>query len=363
MFYTAWLAALRGLSVPTTGPGYPEAMRTRAWGMKTLNTQLASWTQLRHDTLLYAKQSYTTPFICSYPYGFVEPRPEFWQAMKNLSEVAAAAIARLPVPFGTITIAERALDEGWGGGPSQFITCDPAVVRQNQLAALSKLSSTMTTLEIIAQKELNQQSLTAEENGFLKGIMEYLGICRFGENGYTGWYPALFYQNIFWSNLGSTNNNDPFHKRQGCAMFDALVTDVHTDLPDDLVCDPGAVIHEAVGHVHLLMIAVDNGRDRMVYAGPVFSHYELEVPGVNRISDDEWQATLTTGIKPKSPEWTRSFLAQAGWGYDDFIPPANVAGWGEHNSGQLDVPGFRRIHDHHRKPNWARLSVRVRQLP
>ena len=30
---------------------YPEAMSTRAWAMKTLNTQLASWTQLRHDTI------------------------------------------------------------------------------------------------------------------------------------------------------------------------------------------------------------------------------------------------------------------------------------------------------------------------
>ena len=39
---------------------YPDAMRTRAWAMKDLNTQLASWTQFRHDTVLYAKQSYTT---------------------------------------------------------------------------------------------------------------------------------------------------------------------------------------------------------------------------------------------------------------------------------------------------------------
>ena len=57
--YMSWLACLRELSAPTTDPKYPEAMRTRAWAMKTLNTQLASWTQLRHDTILYAKQSYT----------------------------------------------------------------------------------------------------------------------------------------------------------------------------------------------------------------------------------------------------------------------------------------------------------------
>src|SRR5262245_19054352 len=48
--YTIWLGALRSLSIETTGTEFPEAMRTRAWAMKTLNTQLGSWTQLRHDT-------------------------------------------------------------------------------------------------------------------------------------------------------------------------------------------------------------------------------------------------------------------------------------------------------------------------
>lgn len=44
----------------------------------------------------------------------------------------------------------------------------------------------------------------------------------------------------------------------------------------------------------------------MVYAGSVFSHYELEVPGVARLSDDDWKARLQAGQKPPSPEWTRS---------------------------------------------------------
>src|SRR5262249_50820406 len=54
--YIGWLALLRELSKPTTDAKYPEAMRGRAWAMKSLNTQLASWTELRHDTVLYAKQ-------------------------------------------------------------------------------------------------------------------------------------------------------------------------------------------------------------------------------------------------------------------------------------------------------------------
>ena len=42
--------------------------------MKTLTTQLASWTHLRHDTLLYVKQSYSARTACVYPAGYVEPR-------------------------------------------------------------------------------------------------------------------------------------------------------------------------------------------------------------------------------------------------------------------------------------------------
>ena len=58
--YTRWLAALRTLSAPTTDARFPQAMRTRAWAMRTLNTQLASYTELKHDTVLYAKQPYSS---------------------------------------------------------------------------------------------------------------------------------------------------------------------------------------------------------------------------------------------------------------------------------------------------------------
>lgn len=76
--YQGWLGALRALSSPTKARHFPQAMQTEAWAMKNLNTQLASWTQLRHDTILYVKQSFTPPFLCDYPSGYVEPRFEFW---------------------------------------------------------------------------------------------------------------------------------------------------------------------------------------------------------------------------------------------------------------------------------------------
>ena len=94
--YLDWLGCLRTLSRPTTAVHYPEVMRTQAWAMKLTNTQLASWTTLRHDTILYVKQSYPKQSDCSYPAGYVEPLPEFWARMEQMSRRAVKTVAQLP---------------------------------------------------------------------------------------------------------------------------------------------------------------------------------------------------------------------------------------------------------------------------
>ena len=72
--YNVWLQAIRLLQAPADQTALPYFMQTTAWQQEKLNTQLASWTQLRHDNLLYAKQSYTFGYpVCSYPHSFVEP--------------------------------------------------------------------------------------------------------------------------------------------------------------------------------------------------------------------------------------------------------------------------------------------------
>ena len=38
--------------------GYPSFMLKQAWDRKELNTFLGSWTELKHDTILYTKQVY-----------------------------------------------------------------------------------------------------------------------------------------------------------------------------------------------------------------------------------------------------------------------------------------------------------------
>jgi len=318
--YNHWLAALRELSPPTTDLRYPEAMRTRAWALKTVNTQLASWTHLRHDTVLYVKQSFTAVAECQYPTGYVEPRPEFWERFRRCVEAAADAIRQLR-PEGTYGVErwqEPQFDPGTGQetAPGEWRTEQIALtaIRDRQVAHLDRFAAVIRTLQALVTKELAQERFTPEEDLFIDSLIEQpivTGGCV-GLATYRGWYPALFYRRLRWW------DDFAFDRDYGAGAYDALVADVHTDVPTD--SDPGSVLHEAVGRVNLLMLAVDSGTERFICAGPVLSHYELETIGSpRRLNDLEWRKMASDlrrageihggaieGLAP--PPWTRSYL-------------------------------------------------------
>src|SRR4030095_6457757 len=110
--------------------------------MRTLNTQLASYTELKHDTVLYAKQPYTAIFVCEYPAGFVEPVPEFWRRMKEIAEATAAGLDRLPV-MGTIIVDT-------GACCPDRISVDLAQRQAARISFCRNFAQQMSTLEILA---------------------------------------------------------------------------------------------------------------------------------------------------------------------------------------------------------------------
>lgn len=57
--YSNWLKMIRDLNPPLDRSQLPSFMQTAAYWQEKINSQLSSWTELRHDNLLYAKQSYT----------------------------------------------------------------------------------------------------------------------------------------------------------------------------------------------------------------------------------------------------------------------------------------------------------------
>jgi len=83
--YWGWLYTLNTTLKPVSG-GYSTFMTTKAWSHEKLQTFAGSWTELRHDTILYAKQSYT-PKIVSVPpsnTAYVEPYPQTYLRLMGL---------------------------------------------------------------------------------------------------------------------------------------------------------------------------------------------------------------------------------------------------------------------------------------
>lgn len=302
--YNHWLACLRLLSAPTTDTQYPEAMRTRPWAMKTLNTQLASWTHLRYTSALYVKESYTPILLCLYPKGYVEPRPAFWSRLGEMALATKSVLATLPTNgvFNYTHYTNNAL-----GQPRPYtVSVSGASMYTNRLALMDHFVSTMDTLRSISEKELSQTPFSAADNLFFQRLVEF---DYTGKRTYTGWYPRLFYKPGNEYVPPTPNNNQDTGDEKGSDYWDALVTTVHTDPPDDVVGDPGSILHEAVGNVQFMLIAVDCGPgDLAVYGAPVLSHYEFEQGPVTRMTDAEWKSQLTNNSIPAAPEWTKGYL-------------------------------------------------------
>ena len=193
-----WLGMLRTLDSPTTDERFPPSMRTSAWSDKMLQTQLASWTQFRHDNLLYIKQSYTTAqVLCEYPAGYVEPYPAFYAGLHDYAQAGYAALATLDA--ATV-------------GSSELFVIDEA------RAHFGNVMEIAAQLETLAEKELQQIEFSADEELFLRSIMVKQDVNTVGCGGPTfeemwdGWYSHLFFR---------TDENP------------ALIADVHTNPNND----------------------------------------------------------------------------------------------------------------------------------
>jgi hypothetical protein len=303
--YNHWLACLRLLSAPTTEAQYPEAVRTRSWAMKTLNTQLASWTHLRYATALYVKESYTPIVLCLYPKGYVEPRPAFWSRIGEMALATKSVLATLPT--NGIFYYTHYTNNSFGDPIPYTVTVTGATMSSNRLALMDHFAATMNTLQSISAKELTKTPFSTSDNLFLQQLVEFDYV---GKRTYTGWYPRLFYQpgSEYVPPNYSTNTRETGDEK-GSDYWDALVTTVHTDLPDLILGDPGSILHEAIGNVQMMFIAVDNGPgDLAMYAGPALSHYEFELDANTRLTDAQWKTQVTNNIIPAAPEWTKGYL-------------------------------------------------------
>ncbi len=266
-FYNLWLNSIRSLNPPIDKSGLPAFMQTAGFWQEKLNTQLSSWSQLRHDNLLYAKQSYTGMTTCSFPYSYVEPFPEFYKNLKTLAEEAKKEISRFNINSYMILLVNNYFEN---------------------------LGKTADTLLSITQKELDGITFSQQESDFLKRIA-YNKTEGSGSLPYDGWYARLFYNDYLGSSDGFLTN-------------DMIVADVHT-IPTD--CEGnvmGWVKHVGTGPVNLgVFIAPLPGNQVTAFIGPVMSYYEYTSTNFLRLTDQEWKdSALTSALRPT---WVNNYLA------------------------------------------------------
>jgi len=263
--YNSWLNAIRKLNPQPDRIGQPLFMQTAAWQQEKLNTQLAAWSQLRHDNLLYAKQSYTGGTVCFYPHSWVEPYPEFYQQIADFARSAESFIIQAGVAIDPLTDYFHNLD------------------------------SIMTILGTLAGKELQGIAFNAEEVNFLKSMLfDNGGMC--GAPRFTGWYVDLFY--------------DPFSAEE----WDFIIADVHTQPTDESGNIVGRVLHVATGKINLgvfLANAPSLDFQPMAFVGPVMSYYEKITDNFDRLTDSRWADSVTYAHIPSRPDWVNIYLADA----------------------------------------------------
>jgi len=250
----AWIYALLPM-LDKRDQGYPYFMQNQAWQDKNLNGYLGSWTELKHDAILYAKQNdgnlgATGPVESQDDRGYVEPEPEIYSRLGSVA---------------------RMLREGLDLRD---------LLSDDQSQAIAKFETIADRLKTIAVKELENKALSDNDYEFIRSYGEELKDLS-----------LIFAQ-------------------QGEG---AEASENHAALISDVAVDPnGFVLEEGNGNIFNLYAIVPVDGNLRISRGAIYSHYEFKQPLSNRLNNGEWWEILSGGSKqkmPSLPKWTNGFLA------------------------------------------------------
>lgn len=264
--YWAWLRVLVEYVAPRPIPTQPFEV-SATWADRTLTAALASWAQLRHDTILYVKQPYAVMTTSAHveppppppPKGFVEPHPELFARLIALNEMTRRGLAALDALPGSAD------------------------------AVLGEFGGLLGTLRDLAIKELEDRPIDAADNDFLSSFGDRCG----------GLLDRIAGLNV--------PPPDEYGERGTSAVdtSSVLVADVLTNP------DAGQVLEEGTGWLESLTVVMRApGRGGLMAAvGPVLSYYEFRWPMDDRLTDEKWRALVGSPDAPPPPPWVSSFRA------------------------------------------------------
>jgi len=263
--YNTWLYSFFPL-LDVPDEGYPSFMQSPAWVDKQMNAVLGSWAELKHDTILYAKQVYAElgagppPPPPVPPNGYVEPVPYFYARLAALTAMTRSGLEQRGL------LSEVDSDN------------------------LLWLEDMVLDFQAMAEKQLRGEPLTAEEYEKIRyygGDLEHLTMAAADSDAEDPYAPK-------------------FMDEQPQA---AVIADVATDPATELV------LEEAVGWVNPIYVVVpmvdtEGNPYLQVAKGGVFSYYEFPWPLSDRLTDEKWRQMLEQGLAPDLPEWTSSFFTR-----------------------------------------------------
>jgi hypothetical protein len=256
--YDAWLYAL-GAVWAEHGNEFPDYMRTPLWATKALQTGLGSYAELKHDTILYAKQGFAAegggepePFV---PRHWVEPDP---------------------VAFERLAVAAQLIRDGFD---------DRGLLSSERAELLDDLIGFEERLGRIARDELAGTPISEEDNLWLR----FVG----------GEIEAIW--------LASSDIDEDTGLPESGDQDGALIADIFSST--------FVYLEIGTGRVDLIYVLVPNDEGRFQIArGGVYSYYEFTQPReLGRLTDEEWRSLLDTA-PPDRPGWQSSLFGGGGAG-------------------------------------------------
>ena len=259
--YTDWLKMISLIFTDKSSSQY--FANSPLWESKRLLTSLGSWTELKHDTVLYAKQNYAEmggggdwgpePFRAPRPRGYVEPVPQVLGAIGDAAKRLNAVMAK----YG--------------------------LADENYASKLTAFQDTIAMYRKIAEKEAGGQPLTDRDYSAISAVSGYLNA-------------EMLLDTTFIESADGTKQ----------AM--ALVTDVATD-------SGGSVLHTAIGAPRRIFVFVDDksGGPRLT-VGYTYSLYSFQrALSEGRMTDEEWKKLVYDKNSQKKleklqPEWSRGLF-------------------------------------------------------
>jgi hypothetical protein len=242
--YWNWLYCLMPMLAPK-GAGFPTYMRNAAWMDKELSCALGSWAELRHDTILFAKQAISAGLSWQgYRDAFVEANPWAFARLAALTRLMIDGLSR-----------QGLLLSEFGG-------------------RLQDLEQLLLSLKGISEKELTNQPLT-------------IGECRL-----IRWIGRCLADLTIFEPRGDLSQNDDM----------AVIADVHTDFIS------GNCLEVGVGRPFVIYVVNKSGNQLVIAMGSAYSYYEFAQPLTNRLTDAAWQQWLSSASPPTLPQWMGSYV-------------------------------------------------------